>query len=373
MKSDRHKVVESVLFKLPSIKIAVIYAVFGGLWILFSDMILESMVSDTATLSAIQTYKGWLYVFITACLVYALVLNLHKKLHTYLSQLEMKNLALNLEINKTQQKEQQIQGLLQNLEEKNQELERIIYASSHDLRSPLVNIQGFSAELAKDCKTLCDSLSHTEKTAAIKSLLEKDIPESIHFIQSSANSMDSLQNSLLKICRLGRETTNPENIDMNQLTQNVLATLKYKQQSNEISIDVSDMPICYADPQQIEQAFTNLIGNAIKYLRPNMSGHIEISGWSQGNQSYYKIKDNGIGIKEDYHSKIFELFHRLDPKSPVKGDGIGLTIVKQMLLRNNGEISVDSKVNHGSEFTIKLPEELQVSADTEDVETCLLT
>ena len=104
----------------------------------------------------------------------------------------------------------------------------------------------------------------------------------------------------------------------------------------------------------MNQIFSNLIDNSIKYLDHNNAGIIEISGYSRDGQSVYSVKDNGIGFASDYEAKIFEIFHRLEPAN-YSGEGLGLTIVQRALERQNGRIWVESEPGKGSEFSMSLP------------------
>ena len=111
---------------------------------------------------------------------------------------------------------------------------------------------------------------------------------------------------------------------------------------------------------QINQVFSNLIANAINYLDPARTGKIKISGYRNSEHSVYCVEDNGVGMPQEYHKKIFEIFHRLNPKS-TQGEGIGLTIVSKILERHMGKIWVESNEGEGSRFYVALP--LQVDTD----------
>jgi light-regulated signal transduction histidine kinase (bacteriophytochrome) len=294
-----------------SLMIATIYAVFGGLWILFSDRILASFVTDAAIMSKIQTYKGWTYVAVTALLVYILVRSMEKTLNGYLGKLRVKNKDLESAIEKSLQKEKEISELMKDVERKNEELESVISVSSHDLRSPLVNIEGFSGELAMDCSELIKLIKDLDlggNKDKIEGILTEKIPESLGFITSSTRRMHGLQGSLLKICRLGKEDCVPESLDMNELLKEVNDSLKYMQDEKKVDISISDLPPCMGDRSQISQVFTNLIENSLKYLKTDTPGRIEVSGQLDGDEVVYCVKDNGIGIDKQYTGKYLSCF-----------------------------------------------------------------
>lgn len=269
-------------------------------------------------------------------------------------------LAAMTDISHRRQLESQRESLMRSLELKNQELESIIYVASHDLRSPLVNIQGFSTELVTDFKEMLGVLSKIEiplpQRAVLNENLLRNIPDSLKYITMSVKKMDILLRGLLKVSRMGRATINIKSIDINTLIEEVIASLQY--QINKTHADVivePDLPRCRADYTQLTHVFTNLIDNAVKYLDTSRPGRIEISGAAEDSMVVYCIRDNGIGISEKHQDRIFEIFHRLDPSGPVAGEGLGLTIVKRVIDRLGGDISLESIPGNGTAFYISLP------------------
>jgi PAS domain S-box-containing protein len=244
------------------------------------------------------------------------------------------------------------------LQSKNKELEQIIYVTSHDLRSPLVNILGFSAELKESADIIMhlmdkDTLAGDER-AHLHEILNYSLPVSLDYITSSAGKIDSLLKGLLYLSRLGRVELMPARIDMNELLKNVLDDFKYRISENDIDVSLEKLPPCYADEGQISQVFANLIDNAIKYTAGRENPKIKISGWHEIGMSKYIIEDNGIGIAPEHQEKIFELFHRLDPEN-TEGEGLGLNIVSKILERNRGGIDMESKPGRGTKFYVLLP------------------
>ena len=345
--------------KKSSLFIALIYAAFGGLWILYSDKILAALVNNAETISKIQTIKGWTYVAVTALLVFFLVRSMEKKLHGYMAMLEEKNHDLKAACDEAIRKEKEISELMKDVERKNEELESVINVSSHDLRSPLVNIVGFSGELMNDCEFLDKILGESDiepeaNKKMAENIIKEKIPESIDFITSSIRRMENLQRSLLKICRLGAMILHPECLDMNALMRQAVDSLKYLQEKNSAVIDIHDLPPCKADRSQLLQVFTNLIENALKHRKKNVPCKIEISGKRQQDKVIYSVKDNGIGIDKNYYGKIFELFHRLEPEGDIESQGVGLTVVRRIVSRHNGSVWVESEIGKGSSFYISL-------------------
>ena len=244
------------------------------------------------------------------------------------------------------------------LDEKNKELEQIIYVASHDLRSPIVNIAGYSRELSRvidDIRSAFDS----DKTPAqayetVTPMLTQDIPEALHFITSSVTKMDSLLTGLLKLSRSGRASLTIESLDMNKLMTEVTDSSEFQIKKVGVEIDVDDLPPCQGDEVQVNQIFSNLLNNPLQFLDPERPGIIRISGKVEGDKCVYCVEDNGIGIAAEHQQKIFDIFQQLDPVNS-EGDGLGLAIIQQILGRLSGDIRVESHPGKGSRFYVGLP------------------
>jgi PAS domain S-box-containing protein len=255
--------------------------------------------------------------------------------------------------------EQQREQLLKDLQAKTEELESIIYVSSHDLRSPLVNIQGFSGELGESCRKVRKLLSGDAAPESdhqqLEELLGQDIPSALEYITSSVSKLDALQKGLLKICRIGRETLEIGPVVMNELIDSALKSIRYQIDNAAAQVTVESLPNCLADAGQLTQAFTNLIDNAIKYRNPDRPLVIRIYGRVEGACSIYAVADNGVGIAPEHQQKVFEMFHQLDPINGPGGEGLGLTIVKRILGRMDGQVRLESAPGVGSVFSVLLP------------------
>jgi len=244
------------------------------------------------------------------------------------------------------------------LEFKNRELQDIVYSASHDLRSPLVNIEGFSSILKTDCAQLMELLADKDaardKTGQIVALLSEDIPESLGFITGSTKKMASLLDGLLQVSRVGSVEINSGSLDMNNLTQGVLTAMEHQIQESCVSVTLESLPGCIGDVHMLDHVLTNLVGNAVKYLDPARKGQIRISGKVEGSMSVYCVQDNGIGIAPSHQAKVFEIFHRLDPEGSAGGEGLGLTIVTRIVDRLGGRVWVESEPEKGSKFFFSL-------------------
>lgn len=283
---------------------------------------------------------------------------LEAQVQTRTAELARINEDLKQEISERKQAEEERKRLNRDLLDKNKELEQIVYVTSHDLRSPLVNIQGFSRELEHTFKEVKAALERPETPAGLRQeltpLLEDDIPESLQYIFSSTAKMDSLLSGLLRLSRLGRTSLNIEKLDMNKLMAKVADNFVFRLQTIDAELEIGDLPPCLGDETQISQVFANLVDNALKYLKPDRPGFIRISGRIEGREVIYCVEDNGMGIAPEHQQKIYEIFHRLNPDQN-QGEGLGLTIVHKILDRQRGKIWVESEPGHGSRFFVALP------------------
>ena len=241
---------------------------------------------------------------------------------------------------------------------KNKEMEQIVYVASHDLRSPLVNVDGYGREVEYSVREITSALNAEDTSpgslvGAIRSALP-DMSDALRYIRNSTRQMDGLLKGLLQLSRSGRAALNIDTLDMNKLVGNVTISLDFVAKKAGAGIVVGELPPCRGDEVQVTQVFANLLDNALKYLDPTRSGAIQISGVIKDGRSVYCVEDNGVGITPQYQKNIFELFHRLHP-SETEGEGLGLTIVRQILFRLDGEVRVKSNSGQGSRFYVTLP------------------
>jgi signal transduction histidine kinase len=230
--------------------------------------------------------------------------------------------------------------------------------ASHDLRSPLVNIQGFTKELKRDCDRIRELISVGESGPArereLKTILSRDMPEAMEFIHAGVVKIDILLTGFLRFSRLGRAALTIRRLDMNATLASIAQTVEFQIKQVGLTLQIEPLPDCQGDAIQINQVFSNLIDNAIKYRNPNRPGLIQVSGRVENGRCIYAVKDDGIGIASEHQAKVFEIFHRLNP-SMSEGEGLGLTIAQKILERQEGKIWVESKAGEGSIFFVSLP------------------
>jgi signal transduction histidine kinase len=259
------------------------------------------------------------------------------------------------------------------LREANEEIQRFAYIVSHDLRSPLVNIMGFTGELEelrgdifKRIAALARSQSSRPQapdnaTDTAEPVLEgtdkqlsEDFTEALGFIKSSIGKMDRLISAILNLTREGRREFKPERIDTRELIQAIVTTVAHQAAEAEAQIRIDPLPNIVSDRLALEQIFSNLIDNALKYLRSGLPGDIHIRGRTKLGFAIYDVTDNGRGIDPKDHQRIFDLFRRAGTQDK-PGQGIGLAHVRALVRRLGGTMSVASEPHQGSTFTITLP------------------
>ena len=266
--------------------------------------------------------------------------------------------AIRTDITRRKADEAELQRVVAELAEKNKELEAIVYTVSHDLRSPLVNVQGFGKQLNRACDSINAAIASAKDghipVAQLKPVVETAIPQALRFINAGVAKMETLLSGLLRYSRLGRVALNIRPLNVNGLLVDILAAMKFQLDEAKAEVRVAALPTCLADNTQTSQIFANLLDNALKYREPGRPLRITISGYVDAGQAIYAVADNGIGIAPEHQAKVFEIFHRLDPDA-TPGEGLGLTIAQRVLDRQHGRIWVEATPGGGSTFLVALP------------------
>ncbi|MDA8429176.1 MAG: ATP-binding protein [Geobacteraceae bacterium] len=248
--------------------------------------------------------------------------------------------------------------LLDELRQKNQELEGIVYVTSHDLRSPLINAQGFSRKLIKSCAEIDRIISSLEPdervTAQLQPIIRESIPKSLGFITDSIVKMDNLLDGLLRLSRLGQVAICYETLDIQAVMTKIVASMTYQIETAAARVELGELAPCLADAVQFNQVFSNLLDNAIKYRSPDRPLLIRVYSEPFAGAVRYCFEDNGIGIHQDQQDRIWEIFQRINHNG-VPGEGLGLTIARRIIDRLGGSISVESTPGSGSRFFVILP------------------
>ncbi len=225
------------------------------------------------------------------------------------------------------------------LERSNEELQRFAYVASHDLQEPLRSIVSFSQLLAR----------------RYRGQLDADADDYIQFIVEGGNRMQALIQDLLTVSRVTTQAAPIVETDAGTVVASVVCDLAGAIANTTATITVGPMPHVMADAAQLEQVFTNLVGNALKYRRPDVLPEVRISARQAGAFWRFAVADNGIGIEAEYFDQIFEMFRRLHTHDEYEGTGIGLAVVRKIVERHGGTIRVESTPGEGSTFFFTLP------------------
>jgi PAS domain S-box-containing protein len=234
------------------------------------------------------------------------------------------------------------EGLIDELESKNAELERFTYTASHDLKSPLITIKGFLGFLEKD--------------------IAEQRPERVHGdvlrINEAVDKMHRLLTELLELSRIGRMMNASEQVSFHELVQTALDNIHGRLAPRNITVLTQpNLPAVHGDRQRLTEVLQNLLDNAAKYMGAQPDPRIEVGQQgAENNKPIFYVKDNGIGIAPEYHERIFGLFNKLDPKSD--GTGIGLALVKRIVEVHGGRVWLESDgvPGKGSTFYFTLPD-----------------
>lgn len=444
----------------PAIRITLLYIIFGGLWVIWSDWLLTLWISDMEVMRTAQTHKGWFFVLVTGVLLFFLIRSSlrqieatrsdytlrmqesERQLSTLMGNLpgmafrcrndknwtmlfvssgsdsltgyspqelvntqltsyariihpEDRRMVLNL-VNKNLQSKQHyqliyrivtkaglvkwvrenavgvfdendsllyIEGLviditeqketeariirnLEELERINDELDRFATSVSHDLRSPLLTIEGFISLVKQDLEDQNIAGAH----------------RSLQRTMATIEKMHQLLEDLLKLARLGKVVNPFVKVDMNSLVSEVIEHLHGLLGCEDCNIRVeADLPRVYGDKSRLMIVLQNLIENAFKFRKPGHPMDVLIGAHNAGEHPVFFVRDNGVGIEPSHHEHIFGLFNKLDRDSD--GSGVGLSLVDRIIRFHGGRVWVESKgMNQGATFFFSLPSKPPLTA-----------
>jgi len=237
------------------------------------------------------------------------------------------------------------------LERSNKELQDFASVASHDLQEPLRKIQAFGDRLRSRCAAALDDQG--------RDYLER--------MQNAAGRMHTLINDLLTYARVATKAQPFVTTDLVSITREVVSDLEARIEQVKGRVEVSELPSVEADPLQVRQLMQNLIGNSLKYHRPDVppvvsifshhlpKGPSETPDASSGPYCEILVEDNGIGFDEIYSEKIFTIFQRLHGRTEYEGTGVGLAVCRKIVERHGGTITARSTPGKGSTFTVTLP------------------
>jgi PAS domain S-box-containing protein len=225
------------------------------------------------------------------------------------------------------------------LQTANRELESFSYSVSHDLRSPLRAIDGFSLMLLEDYGAQLDAEAHRYLAT----------------IRAGTQRMGQLIDDLLAFSRIGRQPLKDLAVDMEKLAHDAAAQAMRDIPGTAPRIVVSSLPAARGDPSLLLQVWQNLIGNAVKYSSKVSTPLVEVAARQEGDEVVYSVRDNGAGFDMQFAHKLFGVFQRLHGQDEFPGTGVGLAIVHRIVTRHSGRIWAESVPGHGSTFQFAVP------------------
>lgn len=267
----------------------------------------------------------------------------HEKLESRVKerteQLQLTNRGLRDEITKRHQAEMTLKDNAVDLERSNKELENFAYVASHDLQEPLRKIQAFGDLLATEYQeTLGDGSDYLDR------------------MRSAASRMSTLIQDLLSFSRVTTQAKLSQEVDLSVVVQDVLSDLETRIEDLDGDVIVDSLPTVKADPTHMRQLLQNLIGNALKFHKPNESPVVHVtSSKPEGSMVEIRVRDNGIGFDAKYLDRIFAVFQRLHGHDAYEGTGIGLAVCRKIVEGYDGTITAESIQNKGSTFIVRLP------------------
>jgi signal transduction histidine kinase len=225
------------------------------------------------------------------------------------------------------------------LEAANKELEAFSYTVSHDLRSPLRHIEGFTNILVRE---------HAEgMPPEARSLLD--------VVSGETQRMGLLIEDLLRFSQLSRQPLRKESVNATELFHEVVDELQRENAGRKVEIRCGDLPDCQCDRSLFRQVVVNLLSNAFKFTRQRENAVIEIGGRIDDKERVYFVRDNGAGFDMNHAQRLFVAFRRLHSGEEFEGTGIGLSIVHRIIVRHGGRIWAEAAVNQGATFFFTLP------------------
>ena len=234
--------------------------------------------------------------------------------------------------------EEELKRRTRELADSNAELERFAYVAAHDLKGPLLVVEGYIQRLKR---------RHKDK-------LDSDAEKIIGYVVDGITRMRTLINDLLTYARVGTKTDNFKLINCNDIVKHALANLQIAIGEKGAIVTHDHLPDVFADEVQMIQLFQNLIGNGIKFCTDEVP-RVHVSAEQKYNEWIFSVRDNGIGIDKKDAERIFDIFHRLHSDAQYPGTGIGLAICKKIAERHGGKIWVQSEPGKGSIFNFAIP------------------
>ena len=258
---------------------------------------------------------------------------LERRVEERTSELSASNALLKQEVTQRKRVEEE-------LRKKNEELENFVSVVSHELKTPIIGLQGFSSRLLAHCPEQMDKKGR----------------DYLQQIQTCATRMESFVAELLALARIGQVVSTFEEVSSFDIAKDVGSRLRHRLKKEGIKLIIADhLPTICCDGKRISQVLENLIVNAIKFMGDSKNPRIEIGYEDRGRFHQFFVKDNGIGVDPKHHKEIFDMFRQLKEIDDEQGTGIGLAIVSRILNSHGGKVWVESEKGKGATFYCTLP------------------
>jgi PAS domain S-box-containing protein len=255
-----------------------------------------------------------------------------------------------------QRRVQELAAANRELEQKSAENESFVYSVSHDLRTPLVNLQGFSQELMLTSTALKELLEGPDVPPAVRdrglALIADGVEESLGFIRAAVQHLGRIIDGLLRLSRVGRVQYEAAPVEVDEVVREITGAMHGTVAGSGARIECGPLPTVIGDRNAIGQIFANLLGNSLKSLEPSRPGLVEITA-THDDPPVFAVRDNGVGIPAEHRHKIFQIFQRVHQHSP-PGEGMGLAIVRRIVERHGGRIWFESEAGRGTTFYFTL-------------------
>lgn len=317
-------------------KIVLTYILISFTWILASDEFVRMIAADPATFRNLSVAKGWVFVIVTAILLYIQITHYTILIESKEVMLTKRNQELTKLSIKLSQQLKETQSHEEELKLRNQELDQFAYVVSHDLKAPLRAITSLSSWIEED--------------------LSSNIPEEVRckmlLLRKRVSRMENLIQGILEYSRIDRTAGLIADCNTTLLLAEIIEDL-HPPASFHIEIDAA-MPTFTTDSLRLRQVFANLLDNAVKH-HDKPVGKIHITVRDTGDYYEFAVTDDGPGIAPLYHEKIFEIFQVLKPRDTTENTGVGLALVKKIVENQGGKIGILSGEGQGTTFRFTWP------------------
>jgi len=315
--------------------VALIYLAIGILWIFLTDRALVWLDFPSSSILQLQTTKGWLFILISAVMIYVLLRRYERNAlastQTLLQTQEQVG-RMNVEL------EQRVAARTLQLETANRELEAFAYAVSHDLRAPLRSMSGFSQIVYENTPPELD---------------QKNL-DYLRRIRDASLRMSTLIDDLLSLSRISRSELVPRSTSLSEIAIEAAATVRDRYPGRSVDINITSGMNVEGDTRLLRIAMENMLDNAWKYTANVERAQIIVSTQHDEQGRVFFVRDNGVGFDMAYSSKLFGPFQRLHAESEFPGTGIGLVTVQRIVARHGGRIWAEAQPGEGATFYFTL-------------------